>query len=394
MIASVPWDLAPHLPWQVVSSPAEQWAELPSFLIGEILFIALALLGLVHARRNGPDHLLIWIGALIAGTANDMIFMALPLVDNFWQAQAVIMLTPRLPLYIPCVYVCFMYFPTVAVRRLRLPPWSQAALTGLTAMLFYAPYDIVGAKFLWWTWHDTDLPIAARILGAPVGSSLWVLTFVGAFGWLMHRAITKHGIVHASADGLAPRVELGAKGFAWGLAAVAGLTTLCMMLQMTVLQQLDGGAPAYRAFIAGIVIYLIVVARGFKRAAPEAPRRSDRIMVAGVAGYFATLTLIMAVFTPETHVSTGTHQVPGPCYVEVKDITGLTRHQYLCASDFDEDYSFECVDELPADHAEWYTVCGKPHSSFPTWMGGISALGAAGIALFFFLLGPLRRRRS
>jgi hypothetical protein len=37
----------------------------------------------------------------------------------------------------------------------------------------------VGAKFLWWTWHDTDAPIRERILGAPVGSSSWVLTFSG-----------------------------------------------------------------------------------------------------------------------------------------------------------------------------------------------------------------------
>jgi hypothetical protein len=59
------------------------------------------------------------VAALIAGTANDLIFMALPLVDNFWQAQTTIMLTPRLPLYIPCVYVCFMYYATVSVWRLR-----------------------------------------------------------------------------------------------------------------------------------------------------------------------------------------------------------------------------------------------------------------------------------
>jgi hypothetical protein len=40
----------------------------------------------------------------LVGTANDVIFMALPFVDNFWQSQATIMITPRLPLYIPCVY--------------------------------------------------------------------------------------------------------------------------------------------------------------------------------------------------------------------------------------------------------------------------------------------------
>ena len=23
--------------------------------------------------------------------------------------------------------------------------------------MIYAPYDITGAKFLWWTWHDTGI---------------------------------------------------------------------------------------------------------------------------------------------------------------------------------------------------------------------------------------------
>ena len=31
----------------------------------------------------------------------------------------------------------------------------QAALAGLMGEMIYAPYDITGAKFLWWTWHDT-----------------------------------------------------------------------------------------------------------------------------------------------------------------------------------------------------------------------------------------------
>ena len=162
MTGNMPWDLAQHLPWQVFMNPAEKWATQPSFVLGEYLFITLAALAFAHAWRQGEQrrkHVLVWFAALIAGTANDMIFMALPLVDNFWQAQATIMITPRLPLYIPCVYVCFMYFPTVSVWRLGLPPLARAALTGLAGSLFYAPYDIVGAKFSWWTWHDTDAPI-------------------------------------------------------------------------------------------------------------------------------------------------------------------------------------------------------------------------------------------
>ena len=367
------------LPWHHFNSPIEQWANLPSFLIGEVMFIALAALALVHALRSGRDHLLIWIGALIAGTANDAIFMALPLVDNFWQAQATIMLTARMPLYIPCVYVCFMYFPTVAVRRLRLRPLAQAALTGIVACLFYAPYDIVGAKFLWWTWHDTDAPIAARILGAPVGSSLWVLTFVAAFAWLLDRAIARDPAVRA-------------RTFALGLGLVAAFTTLLMMLQMTLLQQLDGGTPAYFALAGGAAVYLGLVAWGWRSADPEPERPKDKLLYGAAIVYFVTLTAIMAAFDPATHRSTGVHQTAGECGVVVTDITGATRHEYLCARDFDEDYSFECADALPADGARWYTVCGRAHTSFARWVLGVALLGAVGIGLFTMLLGPGRKR--
>ena len=54
------------------------------------------------------------------------------------------MLTPRMPLYIPCVYNVFMYSSTVAAWRLGLPAYASAALAGLMGELIYAPYDITG----------------------------------------------------------------------------------------------------------------------------------------------------------------------------------------------------------------------------------------------------------
>ena len=312
-----------------------------------------------------------WVAALVAGTANDLIFMALPLVDNFWQAQGMVMLTPRLPLYIPCVYVCFMYIPTVAVRRLGLPPLAAAALTGIVACLFYMPYDIVGAKFLWWTWHDTDKPIAARILGAPASSTLWILTFVGAFSWLIGWAIRKDP-------------EMTGRGFARGLAAVAGLTTILMVVQITVLQQLDGGAPAYRALAVGVVIYAVLAWRGRASAQRTKTYGADRLLARTVILYFATLVLIMAFFDPAKHVSTGVHQTIGPCYVEAKDITGLTRHRYLCPTDYNEPFTLACGGPAPPPEATWYTVCGLPHESYARYFGGLILLGTLGALAFSF----------
>lgn len=379
MLATLTCTAPAELPWRMFTSPLEQWATMPSFVLGQIMFMLCAALALVHAYRSGRSHVLVWIAALIAGTANDLIFMALPLVDTFWQAQGLIMLTPRLPLYIPCVYVCFMYYPTIAVRRLRLRPLALAALTGLVACLFYAPYDIVGAKFLWWTWHDTDPTIGARILGAPISSSLWVLTFVGAFGWLIDRALARDP-------------EVRGPTFALGLGLVAAFTTLLMMLQMTVLQQFDGGTPGPVAFAVGVTSYAGLVAWGSRSAKPEPQRAHDRLLYGASIFYFVTLIACMASFDPAAHRSVGVHQTVGECYVEVSDFTQNTRHKFLCARDFDEDYTFECTDALPADDTSWYTVCGRAHRSFSTWMLGVTLLGAVGIGLFTILLGPGRRR--
>jgi hypothetical protein len=378
MLATLPWDLARHLPWTPLQSPLEKWAVQPSFVIGEYVFYACTAAALLHARRHGRAHLLVWLAALLAGTANDLLFMALPLVDNFWQAQSTIMLTPRLPLYIPCVYICFMYFPTVAVWRLGpLPRLSAAALTGLLGELFYAPYDIVGAKFLWWTWHDTDLPIANRLLGAPVGSSMWVITFVFAFSLLLGLAIRKD-----------PQVS--GKTFIKGLALAVGLSSVLMVVQVRSLQPLDGGIPGVRGLVVLCVIYVGLVAWGWRRRTPPPPlRASDRVLQAAAVLHFAMLAMVMAVFDPATHRSTSMHQTYGPCHVEAKDIMGFTRYQYLCAEDFEEDYTFDCVDGRPEPYAEWYTVCGKGHTSFPRHMLGVAVLCALGMAAY----GGLLRRR-
>lgn len=374
MLAAMPWDLALQLPWSPLTNPIDKWAVQPSFVIGEYLFYLCTILAFIHARRHGRAHLLVFVGALLAGTANDMLFMALPMVDNFWQAQATIMLTPRLPLYIPCVYICFMYFPTVAVWRLGLPRISAAALTGLLAETWYAPYDIVGAKFSWWTWHDTDLPIVNRLLGAPIGSTMWVITFVAAFSFLMSTGMRKDPELRERSTIIKT------------LALTLGLSSALMVVHMQILQPLDSSLPGPRGLVTLIVLYLGIFAWGWSRRNPPKRVASDRILQGAAVLYFSTLIAIMAIFDPATHRNTSMHQTYGPCYVEAKDIMGFTRYEFLCAEDYDEDYTFDCVDERPEPDDQWYTVCGKAHTDFPSFMLGIVLLGALGIAGYGSLL--------
>ena len=382
MRTKLPWDLAPHLPWHVFTSPVDKWAAQPSFLLGEYLFIACAAIALGHALSQGEErrkHVLAWIAALIAGTANDLIFMALPLVDNFWQAQATIMLTPRLPLYIPCVYVCFMYIPLVSVWRLELPQFARAALTGLSASLFYAPYDIVGAKFLWWTWHDTDLPIANRLLGAPIGSTMWVITFAAAYSWLFNRATERDPSVKKTT-------------IAKALALVAGFSSLLMVVQVSTLKQLDAGNPGPRSLGVLILIYATIIAASWKRKNPRPFQLRDRMLHGAVVCYFVALFVIGAIFSPEAQRSASVHQTYGACHEKATDIAGNVRYKYICAEDFDEDFTFACERQLPPAGSEWYTVCGRPHQSYVRFVVALFALCGLGALLYSYLLGAFRRR--
>jgi hypothetical protein len=380
MVVPLPWDRAPHWPWRMVTSPLDRWAVMPSFVIGEALFIACASAALWHAlgqRDLRRKHVLAWALALLAGTTNDLFFMALPLVDNFWQAQATLMLTPRLPLYIPCVYVCFMYFPTVSVWRMGLPRLSRAALTGLAAGAFYAAYDVVGAKFLWWTWHDTDGPIANRILGAPMGSTIFVITFVASFSFLLGLAVDREPAISR-------------KTAAKALLLVCGLATPTMMVQMAALQRLDGGVPGARGLVVLLLAYALLAWTGLRRGEPLPLQPRDRGLFVATAAYFATLVLVMAAFDPASHKSESVHQTVGPCHVVATDITGSTRRKYLCIEDFDEDFSFECLASPPPSGSDWYAICGRPHDNFTRSMSAVAAFGVLGAAVFAYLLGLVR----
>jgi len=219
-------------------------------------------------------------------TLNDYVFMLMPMVDNFWQAQAVLMLTPRMPLYIPCVYNVFMYWPCVCTARIcqlgcdptsssdgkneSLGRLAEASFAGLLGAVLYAPYDLCGARFLWWTWHlddagvklrwaenaplafqqqqhlsdHSDLPVAnfedpttspqvapsSPVIipvpgtggGVPAGSTAFTLVFIFCFAYWLRVARDK------------------SFGFIGTTLLVAGLTTFSMMGLLTALSFLAG----------------------------------------------------------------------------------------------------------------------------------------------------------
>jgi len=380
-----------QMPWRVLTSPVERFQELPSFVVGEFVFMALAVVTLVHAVHHGRLHVVTWVAALVAGTVNDAIFMMLPMVDNFWQAQASVMLTPRMCLYIPCVYVVFMYSSTVAVWRLGLPVLSTAALSGLMGEMIYSPYDITGAKFLWWTWHDTDAPVLHRLLGVPVGSSAWVITFTASFQFLTSTFLVPSSTTRSCSS------------LARGFLVTVLMSTPLMMVQMALLQLVTGesqGLPTARSLLAAIFLFSSVTAYHWPRRHPTStPHWTNLLLASTLAAYFTFLGVNMLVTDPASHVSTGVHQTRGDCSVEERDFAGHLRQVYLCEASHQQDFSLDCVDvaarlglQPGEESASWYTVCGKPHQNHALYAAITAGLGVMGTFSYFKVLVLLRRR--
>ncbi|CAK9013771.1 unnamed protein product [Durusdinium trenchii] len=383
-------------PWQRVNPLEQQLEDHPSFVFAEVLFILLAGFAFLHATcetdaKEERRLKLIWLATFIVGTVNDYIFMLLPVVDNFWQAQGLVMLTPRMPLYIPCVYNGFMYWSTVAAARVfqhwRPCAIAEASLAGLLAMIFYAPYDMCGAKFLWWTWHDTDPGVALRWLGVPGGSTAWTITFTFCFSLLLRLGS-----------------DLG-----WSQIKTLALACWSTPLMLVVLNifTIIGfdrvGMPGPQTVLAAALCFAMAcVCQPIPKVWPQKKvhplKRPEHWSVrATLCMYFATLVLIGLLFSPEKQVSTGVHQQFGDCHATDIDLMGYERKRYICRERFPTDYfQFNCPEvgspwssitpeaSMTDSVASWYTVCGRPHRNYKSWLSGLLALCGLGSLLFYF----------
>lgn len=402
------------MPWQIWKPPQQLWHEMPTFVLAEWCYRITTLVALFHACVTGRKKS--WCAAWICGTANDIFFMFLPICDNFWQGQASVMITPRLPLYIVEMYASVMYFAPVAAslfsRANGLNPYAQACITGLLCHLFYGVYDINGPRYLWWTWHDGDPAISERNYNAPYGSSMWILTYCGLQSFLNSWILRGKGArltgtlppsAHNVSATAALHTVLGLFPVKWlqklsfikdflltgagyldglqnWLGASSDITQIlyraivCTPLFMIAMGQMSFfsldklGIPGKRTYVFTLVIMMSTVAQqlwaGRKRAAspplPTSYKRANWLFMAALVGHFTTHTLINCYGDPTNHASTGIHQKIAEPQTTVYDIMGWERPEELPLSGphmySKHDYSFTPVRgskvDLPAGAIE------------------------------------------
>ncbi|XP_064603375.1 uncharacterized protein LOC135468849 [Liolophura sinensis] len=377
-----------------VRSPHDILEKHGSFLACELVFFTMAGLTLIHALRHGGRLKYLWLSTILHGLTVESVSYFVPDIDNFWHAQSMMMfLGRRLPLHIILFYPAFLYTASVSVSKLRLRWWAEPFAVGLAVVLLDVPFDIMGIKLLWWTWHDTDPNIYDRHYWVPWTSYYFHATFAAGFTIVFHGShflFTKAGRFQSA--GCVKEL-------------VCSVLTGVLSMPMGVLEFLPLYHPLHDTYhIHSEVCVLLIL---FMYAAVVwAADRNPADLARSSKGWFNldelsliiiihyTFYVLLVVFAkPERVMSLGVHEPVGPCSETTPVYTAfghvLSKKKYLCLDGYDEGYfDFNCVKDKPHAGMNWYTVCGNPYPNHVEYICVVTAFCIGG---FFFYWQALSR---
>ncbi|XP_074649253.1 uncharacterized protein LOC141904554 [Tubulanus polymorphus] len=385
-------DAQKMLDWLVhFRNPQEIWQNHSSYLICEVLYYVIALLTFSHAWRHGGRFLYLWFATIMHGLTVESISYFVPDIDNFWHAQSMVMLLgKRLPLHIMIFYPCFIYTASVAVSKMHLKKWAEPFAVGLFVVLLDVPFDIMGIKLLWWTWHDTDPNIADRHYWVPWTSYYFHASFACAFTILFHG--TRSLLTKTEKYGIA----------SFPVEALCNIITGLFAMPFGVLQFLPIYHPLHdnlkiHTEVCSLLIlgfYVVVTWMGDRHPSSGArTNKGDWIDEIGLIVFLHySLYVLLVVFSkPETIKATGLHEPIGPCN-EVSPVQTafgqiLSKKTYLCASNYDEAYfDFKCLTTPPKDGASWYTICGNAFPNYTEYVVVVTAFSCLGFFVYWQIL--------
>eukprot|EP00968_Pinguiococcus_pyrenoidosus_P022122 scaffold3031_cov285-Pinguiococcus_pyrenoidosus.AAC.8 len=355
-----------------------------------------------------------------------------------WHAQATLMLLEQEePVWMLCSYAWLLYTPTALV--LTAGEMTSAPLfSALLATLLFYPVDIVGAKHLWWTWHNSDplyeerdrfMPYASPLYAFPSSSYLAQYEVEGSHAMLTtccqgREEVLRSGeelLRHASPERLrrsALECADARKSPEWPvllfllcafprpslIPAVQALMVLLYHAPKSMTAETEapwGMRDGYRTFkllcLAAASLELLIW--GIKgRLSWSFPR-----LVQGepVVLVYAAWTVVLAMIGAGILVKSqeleifGLHQTIGDCEERESCFWGQAeRYTYACVEeDFHRQNSglflFNCTEELPAAGTSWYTICGTKKKS--QWIADLVFDGLLALAVVF-IIGGLKLR--
>ena len=347
------------------------------------------------------------------------------------------------------MYATIIYISSIAARQFNLNFYAEASLTGLFAHVLYGVYDINGPPNLWWTWHDADPAISVRQQNAPIGSSMWILTYISVHQFLM-RCVElpiqdthiRH-IIYLMSSFMKNRFpflfklvfdtfDLGGKAIflarfqqffsstSW-IVRIATLGLVCtpvFMAIMGIFQILSFdkiGIPGKRTYRFALACFVATVAIGVKHAADsdsllETKLKSNslmnRILLFAVFVFYLINMAINAISDSTKHMSTGCHQPYGASKTAV-DIMLYEREDHLddrgpckySSADYSfanpkEDGNLDPVTGIKIIYpkrngpdSEWYTIKGAPRADWEGDSNLLHLMSAIGLLSYTLALG-------
>ncbi|XP_067928843.1 uncharacterized protein [Watersipora subatra] len=385
------------LHWLIAfTNPFQTWEDEPTFLFIQFSVIFGAILNYVHAWNRGGRFLHFWWATIVVSLVTEWMCYLLPSINNFWHSQGIVSLFGRrFPLYIVLVYNQFWYTAWVTALRANLKWWAEPFAVGLLVVILDLPYDIMGIKMLWWTWHDTDVNIYDRHYHVPWTSYYFHSAFVAAliivfFGSrkILMPAKSKFEVGNCFTECLCTVL-------AGSLAMPVGVSAFFLIFYHPMHDWFDIHSEV--PVIMWLSLCLLI--SWISDRTPTTRDRSDcskeklqSLPVFNVAQHFLLFFLLMFVAKPEEVKATGLHQPIGPCNAteDTFSVTGVTlkREKYLCTENYNEPMSFHCLPEgkPPPSVSSWYTICGLPFENAMEYKLIIWFCCAMGLTIYMQLL--------
>jgi len=343
-----------------------------SFLACEIVFFITCFLTFVHAYRHERRYLYVWFGILIHALNVENLCYWIPDLDNFWQAQGLLtFFGMRAPLYILLgIYHTFDYISYIFVKRMHLPWWAEGPAVGLGAVMLDLPYDIMGIKLVWWTWHDTDPNVYDRMYWVPWTSPYFHACFACSFVWILN--LSRKYLVDEVYDWKKFGREFLCV-FLAGTGAFWGGTIQFTLLYHPIHDFFKVHSELTTTFFLAFYMLLVWIADR-RNTHPESRNQNrywfDELSLA-VCFHYMFYMILVCLADPANIVADGLHQAIGPCNItqKVQTPTGLIleKKRYLCAEKYDEGYfDFHCLpggsppSMIDGQPLEWYAICGTP----------------------------------
>ena len=287
------------------------WNFMPTYLVFEIFIFIFSIMIFTHSIINKLSTL--WLYGLICGILNDYFFMLLSLSNTFWHSQSLIMLSDRMPLYIPFMYTILIYPGFVIINNTNSNTLSKCIISSFIGALLYSIYDYIGAKFIWWTWHTTDYSVKYRWLGVPYSSTCW--TIIHIFSFLLLFQKLNYPI----------------------LSIFLTIPTMMILMGLFSIPFNYIGAPDENTLVTIISIFVFTLLKfnTYKNILRQVYKGfySNYSISSAIIIYSLFLLGIYFVGDSKKHFSYGLHQQYGPDNIKSYDLFGYIRNDYFSKND-------------------------------------------------------------